>query len=127
MNAGIDDIRALAEDALTEIPDELRKSLGNIAVVVDEVCDPETAQALGRETGDGIMGLYHGRPLMSQTNFLPSDPATIHLYRGALVQQADRIGVRLYDVVYEVLVHEICHHLGYSHEKMDNVCDTAAR
>ena len=54
------EIQALATKALDGIPENLRRHLGGIAILVEEFPDEETRAEMGLESPFDLLGLYHG-------------------------------------------------------------------
>lgn len=96
-----DTFGSLVEQALASIPDELRRRMRNVTVVVED---------LG--ASPNLLGLYHGVPLTQRTTsysgFLPD---RITIYRLPILRRCRTLD----DVVQQVritVVHEVAHHFG---------------
>jgi predicted Zn-dependent protease with MMP-like domain len=116
------DLEALAERALTTIPDPLKRHLGRIVIRVDEFPDEEVEEEMGLESPFDILGLYRGvaLPLKSVLDVRP-DADMIFLYRRPILDYWCETGEDLYRVVRHVLIHEIGHHFGFSDEDMERL------
>lgn len=112
----LDDIRALAEAALAEMPAVFRDRLGGLAIRVEEIADDETLDDLGIADPFELTGLYRGVSLIDKSlGDIAGGPDEVILYRRALLDEwADRGDVPLGRLVTHVLVHEIGHHFGLS-------------
>jgi len=96
-----------AQEALDSLPDELRKYMSNVAIVIED------------EPPDGrpLLGLYQGVPMTRRGSFYGAvPPDKISIYRGPLerLYGADR----LCEEIRHVVLHEIAHHFGISDERL---------
>jgi predicted Zn-dependent protease with MMP-like domain len=103
---------ALVEQALADLPAEIRAHVDNVAITV---ADWPTASELKRaEVTDPrqLFGLYEGVPLTRRgAHYNLVTPDRIVLYRGPL-QAAYRTSTGLQEQVRRTVVHEIAHHFG---------------
>jgi predicted Zn-dependent protease with MMP-like domain len=110
-----DAIRAIALKALNALPAEFRAHLGDVVLIVEEIADDETLDALGIEHPLDLSGLYHGRPLGEKSSMESGSlPDRIHLYRRAILEEWIETGVGLDELVAHVMIHEVGHHFGLS-------------
>ena len=118
----IDQMAALAEDALSNVPQDLLKPLSGLAILVEDFPDEEICEAMDLETPFDLLGLYQGVPLghrsMGET---PADLDRVFLFRRAILDYWIESGDDLYTVVRHVLIHEIGHHYGYSDAEMEEL------
>jgi len=112
-------IEAYARTALAGLPEPFAAHLGNVVLLVEELADDETLDALGIEDPFELTGLYHGRPLGEKSSLDSGAlPDRIHLYRRAILDEWIDTGVALDALVAHVLVHEVGHHFGLSDDDM---------
>ena len=110
-----EDLLEMAEAAFAAIPDELREAVRGTALLVEELPDDETLQALGLEHPWELTGLYRGTPLTQKSVLdVPAGPDTILLYREPILVEWIETGEDLFRLVRNVLIHEIGHHFGFS-------------
>jgi predicted Zn-dependent protease with MMP-like domain len=120
-------IEAYARVALAGLPAPFARHLGNVVLLVDELADDETLDALGIEDPFELTGIYHGRPLGEKSSLDSGAlPDRIHLYRRAILDEWIATGVALDALVAHVLVHEVGHHFGLSDDDMHALEDTVA-
>ncbi|WP_424137367.1 metallopeptidase family protein [Roseomonas chloroacetimidivorans] len=113
----VEDLTELAEIAFSAIPAPLRQAVEGAAILVEELPDDETLEALGLEHPWELTGLYRGTPLTEKSVLdVPSGPDTILLYREPILVEWVETGEDLFRLVRNVLIHEIAHHFGYSEE-----------
>ncbi len=114
------EIAEIARAALAEIPDELRRHVGGVAILIEEFPDPDTEEAMGLESPFDLLGLYQGvsldRKSISDT---PDDLDRIFLYRRPLLDYWCETGESLEAIVRNTLIHEIGHHFGFSDDDME--------
>ncbi|ATR20875.1 Acetylglutamate kinase [Roseomonas mucosa] len=114
-----EDIASLAETALCALPEELRVSVRNLAIAVEEVPDDETLEEMGLEHPWELTGLYRGVPLTERsTGDLPREPDMITLYREPILVEWVETGEDLFRLVRNVIIHEVGHHFGFSDEEI---------
>jgi acetylglutamate kinase len=117
-----EDLLEMAEDALAAIPEELRASVRGTAILVEEVPDEETVEAMGLESPWELTGLYRGVPLTQKSlHDVAQEPDTILLYREPILLEWIETGEDLFRLVRNVLIHEIGHHFGLSDEEIERL------
>ena len=122
----LDEIEAIARDALAKLPTEFRAHLGDVVLIVEDFADDETLAAMEIESPFDLTGLYHGRPFGEKSAFdVPAGPDRIHLYRRAILDEWCETGVGLDALVRHVLIHEVGHHFGLSDDDMHALEDAA--
>jgi predicted Zn-dependent protease with MMP-like domain len=118
----LDDLAAIAEQALATIPEMLRVHIGNVVLRVDDFPDEEVERDMELESPFDLLGLYRGVDLLHKS---VSDPRPqvdmIFLYRRPLLDYWCETGEDLVAVVRHVLIHEIGHHFGFSDDDMDQL------
>ena len=116
------EIQALATKALELIPDNLRRHLGGVAILVEEFPDEETAAEMELDSPFDLLGLYHGVSLDHKSvGDLPEDVDRILLYRRPLLDLWCEGDDSLEDIVHNTIVHEIGHHFGLSDDDMERL------
>lgn len=118
----LDDLQALAEEALATIPHELRRHVQGVAMRVEDFPDEDTEREMGLESPFDLLGLYRGVPLDRQEAVtVRHAPDMIFLYRRPILDYWCETGEDLAHVVRHVLIHEIGHHFGLSDETMEAI------
>jgi predicted Zn-dependent protease with MMP-like domain len=111
----LQDIVTLAEQALAAIPPRFTEHARRIAIVVEEMADDETLDAMGIESGYDLTGLYRGTPMPRASATDPNpEPDMILLYREPILLEWIETGEDLAALVNNVLVHELAHHFGFT-------------
>ncbi|BCX19756.1 MAG: neutral zinc metallopeptidase [Geminicoccaceae bacterium] len=109
-----EDLAALGERLLAQLPKEIRELVGMVPIRVEEWPDEDALDATECDDPLDLTGLYRAVPIAERhaRALPPEEPEMIFLYRlPILVEWAER-GCTLEEVVFDVLTHEIAHHLG---------------
>jgi len=115
-----EDILALAEAAYQGLPANLQAR--GVTIVVEDLADEETLQALGLDNPWELTGLYRGIPMTQRSVSDPVQfPDSVVLYRDAILVEWVDSGEDLTRLVTSVLVHEIAHHFGYSDADIERI------
>ena len=108
-------LATLAEQALAEMPEALRRHLAGVAIAVEEMPDDATLDDLGIESAWDLTGLYRGVPRHRRgSGDVALLPNLIVLYRQPILLEWIETGERLARLVANVMVHEAAHHFGFS-------------
>lgn len=111
------DFEQLVERALEGMPPEFLDLLDNVAIVVEDWPERETALTYGSET---LYGLYEGVPLTERgTRYSGSLPDKITIFQGPL--ERDFPPEQLEEQVRVTVVHEIAHHFGFDDDQLDHL------
>lgn len=118
----LDDIDALARQALATIPPALQPILRDLVFCVVDFPDDDTIAALALDSPFDLLGLYHGVDLSVQSvGDLPQDVNRVLLYRRPILDYWCESGEDLGHLVRHVLIHEIGHHAGLSDADMERI------
>src|SRR5262249_20319487 len=120
MAPSLDDLAAIAEEALGSIPKALLRHVRNIAIQVEEFPDEDTMHVVALQTAYDILGLSCGVALPHQSvSDVRIMPELVFLYRRPILDEWCETGEDLTHLVRHVLIHEIGHHFGFSDEEME--------
>ena len=104
------------EEAMAELPEQVKGAMKNVDVIVEDVPDVEVLKKSDPPLSPSAVGLFDPEPLMQNAG--PGQPVRIFLYRKNLEitcaseeEMVDEIGV--------TLLHEIGHHLGLDEDDLD--------
>ncbi|AFX99258.1 hypothetical protein A1OE_1080 [Candidatus Endolissoclinum faulkneri L2] len=118
----IEQMAALAEDALSNIPQKLLKPLSSLAILVEDFPDEDICEAMNLETPFDLLSLYQG---LSLNYYSTKDTSAkfdrLFLFRRSILDYWIDSGDDLYAVVRHVLIYEIGHHYGYSDSEMEEM------
>ena len=116
------DLEGIAQEALTAIPDQLRRHLNDVVIRVEDFPDDETMVEMELESPFDLLGLYRGVDLTRRSVLAQSeDLDMIFLYRRPILDYWCEMEEDLVRVVRHVLIHEIGHHFGFSDEDMERI------
>ncbi len=114
-----DDIVAVGQAVLDGLPAALRELVRHVPIMVEDWPDEETLDAMEIEDPLDLTGLYRAVPIGERFgNILPAEPEMIFLYRLPILVEWCERGCALEEVVFDVLTHEIGHHLGMSEDEV---------
>ena len=117
-----EDIVDLAEAALAAIPAKLRREVQGLAILIEEVPDDETLAELGVENAWDLTGLYRGVPIGEKgAGGTRQELDMILLYREPILLEWIETGEELFNLVRNVLIHEIAHHFGFSDADIEDL------
>ena len=115
----LDEIEAIARDALAGLPEPFAAHLGGIVLKVEEMADEELLAAMGIEHPLDLTGLYEGIPLSERSvEHSGTLPDRVRLFRRAILDEWIEDGESLEHLVRHVLIHEVGHHFGLSDDDM---------
>lgn len=120
----LDDIEALASDALANLPEPFKSLAADVTCSVADYAEDDVLAHFGMESPFELMGLFTGVGMtedgaMPQTGRLPN---TVFLYRRAILDYwSEHDDNTLGEVVTHVLVHELGHHFGFSDDDMEAI------
>jgi predicted Zn-dependent protease with MMP-like domain len=119
-----DDFRRIAAEVLADIPEQFRRHVDGVAILIEEFADEETLDLMGIEDPFDLLGLYHGVSLDHKSVLDPrGDQDMIFLYRRPLLDVWAHGGDTLEDLIRNTLIHEIGHHFGLSDDDMHRLED----
>jgi predicted Zn-dependent protease with MMP-like domain len=103
------DYEACVQGALDLLPPDLRASISNVAIVVEDEPPP----------GQRLLALYQGIPLTRRgSGYGAVLPDKITIFRGPLERLYGHDPRLLRDEITHVVLHEVAHHFGISDERL---------
>ncbi len=105
--------------ALDSLPAEIVEKLDNVAVTIEDQPSPEVLKEKGLSSPDELFGLYRGIPRPWRSVFAPLTefPDKIEIYYQPIVRACPHPR-EIRDLVRRVVIHEVGHHFGMSHQQM---------
>ena len=108
---------ALVQEAINGIPEDYRKLMRNVAIVVVDEPTPEQLTKTGLRHGQSLFGLYEGVPQISRGAGYSALPDKITIFKRAIVEScAD--SEEVCEQVKETVWHELAHHFGSSEQRV---------
>ncbi len=118
----LDDFETMAEEALTLIPDHLRRLAADVVIRIEDFPDEETAREMDLDSPFDLLGLYRGIALTDKSVGDPGGmPDMVFLYRRPILDYWCETGEDLAHLIRHVLIHEIGHHFGFSDADMEHL------
>ena len=109
----------LTESVFEALPKALLDKVDNVLFVIEDWPDDETMKAMALESRFDLLGLYRGLPLAERSIDMSGTlPDEILLYQGPIEFWANEDGMKVFDVIYDTLLHEIGHHFGFDEEEL---------
>src|SRR5262245_25450335 len=113
----------LVAEALDGLPHRFRRSMRNIAVIVEAAPSRTLREAMGLWPDYTLLGLYHGVPLPerghSYGNVLPDRIAIFQQPIEALCRTPEEIK----NVVRETVIHEVGHYFGLDDARLEELME----
>ena len=113
----------LVEEALHLLPEEIRRRLENIAVVVEDFPPRSVLDEMGIHSPYDLLGLYQGVPLERRGFYYGNVlPDRISLYQGPIEAHC-RSKRQMIKRIKGVVLHEIGHYFGFDDYELDQIMD----
>ncbi len=117
-----DEMVAIAEKALADIPEGLRRYIQGVAILVEEFAEEEVLDVMGIQDAFELLGLYQGVAMDQQSvGAVREDLDRIYLYRRPLLDAWADGEDSLEDLIANTLIHEIGHHFGLDDDDMERL------
>lgn len=121
MNMSDEAFAKLISRAMDELPQRYVEHLDNVAITYAEDPTPEQLTKQGVREGHLLLGLYEGIPQThrgSGYNLVLPDKITIFKNPILILSEYD---MEVYERVKRTLWHEIAHHYGLDHDRIDEL------
>ena len=117
------DLEEMARAVVESLPDTFRDGAMEVALRVEDFASDEMLESLGMDDPLELTGLYDGIPLTERSVAdQPEQPDAIWLFRRAIIEEwVERGNVTLFELVTNVMVHELAHHFGWSDDDIASV------
>ncbi|MFC2157539.1 metallopeptidase family protein [Acidobacteriota bacterium] len=113
-----EEFESIVEGALSDLPDEFKDRMDNIAVIVEDMPPQEVYKKTGTSPYNLILGTYHGIPYQHRGPFYGNiQPDVIVIYQKS-IEHICRTEEEIRDKVIEVVIHEIGHYFGFSDKEL---------
>jgi predicted Zn-dependent protease with MMP-like domain len=114
---GPQEFDALVEQALSGVPEQFRRYLDNVVVVVEEEPTDEDYDETDTPDEDELFGIFRGAPYFERDRSVSELPAQIALFRGPILRSCTTRGEAVREI-RDTVVHELGHLLGLDDEEM---------
>jgi len=117
----------LISEAISALPEHGRKAMDNVALTVEKEARRKKAKEIGIQVNEVLLGLYEGVPKTKRgANYFGVLPDKITIFQQPIEELAGRDEKKLKKLIYEVVWHEVGHHLGFD-EKEIHALETKKR
>ena len=110
----------LVLQALSDLPEDVRHSLQNVDVVVDDVASMSQIVGTGIENAMNLLGLYEGIPLTERYGYDMVLPDKVTLFQKPIESICDT-QEQIAEEISKTLIHEIAHHFGLDDDHLDRL------
>ncbi len=112
---------ALVTRAMNELPQEYITQLDNVAIVYDDEPNDEQIRRMKLDNNHLLLGLYEGIPQTHRgTGYNLVLPDKITLFKKSILATV-RTKEALFEQIKRTLWHEIAHHYGLNHDRIDEL------
>lgn len=121
MRVSRDEFEDLVAKAVEGLPDEFKKMLDNVAVMVEEEPSDEDLEEVGIDPEDPqrdeLFGLYQGVPLPERGSSYSALPDRVLIYRGPILRccESRREAIR---EIRDTVLHELGHYYGLEEDEL---------
>lgn len=110
---------SLVSRVVRELPEDVRRLIDNVAIVVEEEPLPEHFEDADVDDGDELFGLYQGIPRTDRgTSYSLVTPDRIIIFAGPL-ERACGSRREFEEQIRITVLHELGHHLGFDEHGLD--------
>lgn len=115
----LDDLGQMAQSILDELPEPFSALIKDIPIRIEDWPDKDILDEMGIDDPLELTGLYRGTPIGERaTMTASSEPEMIFLFRMPMLLEWCARQIDLYEIVFDVLTHEIGHHFGMDEEQV---------
>ena len=116
-----EEFEQLVVQALDELPEDIRKHLDNIEVVVSDWPTAAEMKSVGLKPDQLLLGLYEGIPLTKRGNrYGLVLPDKVTIFQGP-IEQICRTRQQVVRQVQRTVKHELAHHFGINDDRLKDL------
>ena len=109
----------LIREAISALPEHGRKAMENVAFIVEREARRKKTKETGIKVDEVLLGLYEGIPKIKRgAGYFGVLPDKITIFQQPIEELAGRDEKKLKRLVYEVVWHEVGHHLGFDEKEI---------
>ena len=111
----------LVDDALESLPQDFKKRLENITVIVEDRPTQDVLRRMGIPRGHVIFGLYHGVPYTRRGPFYGNIPPDVIVIYQEPIVRFSATDEEIKKRVQEVVLHEVGHYFGLDEDDLRKI------
>jgi len=111
----------LVDEALQDLPEDFKKRLQNITVMVEDEPSREVCKRMGIPPNHILFGLYHGVPYPHRGPFYGNIPPDVIVIYQKPIERYNRTEQDMKKKVREVVIHEIGHYFGFDDAALSEI------
>jgi predicted Zn-dependent protease with MMP-like domain len=116
-----EDFEGAVAQAIDELPDQIRRRIVNVAIVVEEWPDDETLEMADLDDPAELLGFYYGIPLTERTSAYGMVlPDKISLFRQPILLTCST-DEEVRSAIAHTLHHEIAHYFGIDDDRLEEL------
>ena len=109
----------LIREAIEELPPKIKEAMENVVFIVEREARRKKASEIGIRVDETLLGLYEGVPKTGRgINYSGVFPDKITIFQKPMEELAGGNEKVLKKLVYEVVWHEVGHHLGFDEPEL---------
>ena len=109
----------LISEAISALPEHGRKAMDNVAFVVEKEARRKKTKEIGIKVNEVLLGLYEGIPKTKRgAGYFGVLPDKITIFQQPIEELAGHDEKKLKKLIYEVVWHEVGHHLGFDEKEI---------
>lgn len=116
------DFELLVEQAFESLPDQFKRLLDNVVVLIEDWPDDATLAGVGLDPEvDTLFGLFEGEPRTAYgRDYGMAEPERITIFQGPLEEACESLD-ELVDEIRKTVLHEVGHYFGLNEEQVEHL------
>jgi predicted Zn-dependent protease with MMP-like domain len=114
------EFRRLVREAVAQLPDELRRRVHNVDIVIETRPSRADLREAGVRRGHTLLGLYHGVPLTERghESYNLVLPDKISIYQEPIQEMCGEDEDEVREQVRVTVLHELAHYFGIDDDRL---------
>lgn len=109
----------LVREAIRALPERARAVMENVAFVIEGEARRRKTNEMGIRVDEALLGFYDGVPKTKRgAGYFGVLPDKITIFQKSIEEEAGRNEDKLKKLIYEVVWHEVGHHLGFDEKEI---------
>ena len=115
-----DKFKRLVGQAIAELPEEFRRRLENVIVIVEDRPSQDLLERMEVPPEDTLFGLYEGTPLTERGFDAPLYPDRIWIFQQPIEEECDTED-EIREEIKTTIVHEVAHFFGLDDDYLEDL------